>query len=151
MKRVLADHTAEDAPSPLAEMHGSWAFAYRFLVVNFVVDHAGTPGEGYLHVGSTDCGGDGTRALTDRDACGKVNTTQVALDGFAPESDVVAIDLRTLLSDIDFTVSTETATVPGVECHSFAQPDCPPIFSNLGLDHATGQADADTNAVFWAK
>ena len=151
MKKVLADHTAEDAPSPLAEMHWSWAFAYRHLVMNFVVDHAGAPGEGYLHVGSTDCGGDGTRALTDRDECGKINTAQVTLDDFDPDADVVALDLRALLGNLDFTVTTETATVPGVECHSFVQPDCPQIFANLGLDHATGSADADGNAVFWAK
>lgn len=151
MKQIIADNTAEGAPSPLAEMHWSWAFAYRFLVMNFTVATDGVAGEGYVHIGSTDCGGDGTRALTDRDACGRLNTPAVALDDFDPERDTVAVDIRALLAGVDFTVTTEETTVPGVECHSFDQPDCPTVFGNLGLSFATGTATAATNAVFWAR
>ncbi|MDX2171304.1 MAG: metallo-mystery pair system four-Cys motif protein [Deltaproteobacteria bacterium] len=151
MKQVIADNTGEGAPSPLAEMHWSWAFAYRFLVMNFTVVTDGAAGEGYVHIGSTDCGGDGTKALTDRDACGRINTPAVALDDFDPQRDTVAVDIRALLAGVDFTVTTEEATVPGVECHSFDQPDCPTVFDNLGLDFATGSADATGNAVFWAR
>lgn len=151
MKQVIADNTAEGAPSPLAEMHWSWAFAYRFFVMNFTVTTGDTPGEGYLHVGSTDCGGDGAKALTDRDACGKLNTAAVSLDGFDLEADTVAVDIRALLADLDFTVTTEEVTAPGVECHSFGEADCTAIFDNLGLDFASGTANAAANAVFWAK
>ena len=149
MKQVLNDNTAEGAPSPLAEMHWSWAFAYRFFVMNFTVEDGSAIGEGYLHVGSTDCGGDGTRALTDRDACGKPNAAAVSLSNFDLDTDSIVVDLRALLANLDFSVSTPEATVLGVECHSSAeQPDCPLIFGNFGLDPATGEAAVDLNTVF---
>ena len=151
MKTIIANHTAEDAPSPLAEMHWSWGFAYRFLVMNFVVaDGSGAPGEGYVHVGSNDCGGDGTKALTDRDACGKPNAAAVALTSFDPAKNVVAVDVRELLAHLDFQVTPQDAPpVPGVECHSSSQqPDCATIFTNLGINQQTGSATAALNHVF---
>lgn len=151
MKTVIANHTAEDAPSPLAEMHWSWAFAYRFLVMNFVVfDGASTRGEGYLHVGSNDCGGDGSKALTDRDACGKPNAASVAFTSIDIDNDTIVLDVRQLLRNLDFEVTpVDAPTVPGVECHSSAeQPDCATVFTNLGINQATGSATAATNRVF---
>lgn len=149
MKNVLANHTDADAPSPLAEMHWSWAFAYRHLVFNFTIQD-GTAGEGYLHVGSTDCGGDGTRAMTDRDTCGKVNTPRVSFSHFHLSS-VVGLDLDALLANLDFEVESAPGgpMVPGVACHSGAgQPDTDPIFSNLGLNVATGVATSGLNTAF---
>lgn len=151
MKSVIANHTAEDAPSPLAEMHWSWAFAYRFLVMNFVLyDGDDTRGEGYLHVGSNDCGGDGSKALTDRDACGKPNAAKVSLTSFDIDNDTIVIDVRQLLRNLDFEVTpVDAPAVPGVECHSSTeQPDCATIFGNLGINQATGSANAASNQVF---
>jgi hypothetical protein len=132
-------------------MHWSWAYAYRNFVMNFVIDDGGVAGEGYLHVGSTDCGGDGTRALTDRDHCGKLNTPAVAFEHFHLD-DVVTVDIGSLLAGVDFRVAesdTSSVTVPGVACHSSPdQPDTQPIFLNLGVDMATGDADASQNSVF---
>jgi len=150
MKKVIADHTAEDAPSPLAEMHWSWAFAYRHFVMNFtMVDGNGTAGEGYVHVGSTDCGGDGTKALTDREACGNLNTPAVSLTKFDVATDTVAVNIRKILANVDFEMAATDSTVPGVACHSSVeQPDCAMIFANFGLNQATGTASAQRNTVF---
>lgn len=149
MKSTLANHTAEDAPSPLAEMHWSWAFAYRFFVMNAVINDGTSTGEGYLHIGSTDCGGDGTRAMTDRDTCGNVNTARVTLTSFDPAADTVAVDVRQLLSGLDFEVSTEEVTYAGLECHSSpGQPDCSTLFSNFGINIDTGNSNAGANRVF---
>lgn len=151
MKTVIANQTAEDAPSPLAEMHWSWGYAYRFLVMNFTLaDGAGTEGEGYVHVGSTDCGGDGSRALTDRDACGLLNTAAVSLSGFDPQTDVVGIDVRRLLAHLNFTITpVDGDPVPGVACHSSAeQVDCADVFGNLGIDLGSGNSQATLNRVF---
>ena len=76
-KSVIANNTPEGAPSPLGEMYWSWATGYRHFVFNFTVTAgSGDTGDGYLHVGSLDCGAEGTLALEDRDACGFVNTTE---------------------------------------------------------------------------
>jgi hypothetical protein len=57
-----------------------------------------------------------------------------------------------MLAHLDFEVSTEEATVTGVECHSSpAQPDCSQIFANFGIDMDTGSSTPDSNMVFWAK
>jgi uncharacterized repeat protein (TIGR04052 family) len=150
MKDVLASHTDADAPSPLAEMHWSWAFAYRFLVMNFNVSDGGTPGEGYVHVGSTDCGGDGTRAMTDRETCGRINTPAVRLEHFHLD-EAVGMDVGALLAGLDFRVEQTPGgpLIPGIASHSSpSQPHTAPIFANLGVDLATGASDAAEDAVF---
>lgn len=159
MKEVIAENTLEGAPSPLAEMYWSWATGYRHLIANMVVRHAGGEhGEGYLHVGSRDCGPEGGLALDDRASCGFVNTPQVELDGFDLASDTVQLDVAELLRGIDFVspiYDQETFEVigegPGLECHSAppaAQPDCAALFANLGLSTADGTASAAGNHVF---
>lgn len=150
MKTILATRTDADAPSPLAEMHWSWAYAYRHFVMNFTMADGGTPGEGYVHVGSTGCGGDGTRAMTDRDVCDLVNTPTVHYDHFHM-TDTVAVDVGAVLANLDFQVEQSMGgpLVPGVATHSMPmQPDTPIIFGNFGLDAMTGVATAATNAVF---
>jgi uncharacterized repeat protein (TIGR04052 family) len=150
MKQILAAHTEADAPSPLAEMHWSWAYAYRHLVANFTLADGGVAGEGYVHVGSTDCGGDGTRALTDRETCGKVNTPVVRFDHFHID-DTVGVDVGALLAGLDFQVESSPGgpMVPGVASHSSpGQPDTETVFDNLGIDLATGSSTTAANSVF---
>ncbi|HWA56501.1 MAG TPA: MbnP family copper-binding protein [Gemmatimonadales bacterium] len=150
MKHILATHTDADAPSPLAEMHWSWAYAYRHFVMNFTLDDNGTAGEGYIHVGSTGCGGDGTRAMTDRDVCDRVNTPRVRFSHFHLTS-TVGVDVDALLGGLDFRVTQSPGgpEVPGVASHSSpAQPHTAPIFANLGIDVTTGAATAANDHVF---
>lgn len=152
MKDAIANNTAEDAPSPLREMHWSWAFAYRHFVMNFTIQDDGVAGEGYIHVGSSDCGGDGTRALTDRDACGKPYSPAVDLHFHLEDEARIGVDLASLLDGVDFEVlqsDSSSVMVPGVATHSSpAQPDTEPIFQNFGLDLDTGTSNSGLNYVF---
>lgn len=157
MKAIIANNTAEGAPSPLNEMYWTWASGYRHFVFNFTVENAaGSTGAGYLHIGSMDCGPADGRALEDRAACGFVNTPTVALPDFDLDTDTVKVDLPQFLTALDFIApvyDTQTFAVigegPGVECHSSPmQPDCGPIFSSVGLDPSTGAAQASANKVF---
>lgn len=158
MKDVIATNTAEAAPSPLNEMYWSWASGYRHFVLNFTVDDgAGDTGDGYVHVGSRDCGAEGSLALEDREVCGLINTPQVSLGSFDPATGVVAVDVPALLSGLDFVAPIydpdtreQIGEGPGVECHSAPQrqPDCESIFSSLGVEPSTGAALSANNAVF---
>lgn len=160
MKETIATNTAEAAPSPLDEMYWSWTTGYRHLVLNFSVeDGAGERGDGYLHVGSRDCGAEGTLALEDREACGFVNTPAVALDDFDLETDTVTLDVPALVRGLDFIAPIYDPMTfevidegPGVECHSSPdQPDCAMIFGHLGLDASTGSASPSSNEVFMVR
>lgn len=160
MKEVVSTYSAEDAPSPLGEMYWSWASGYRHFVFNFTIkDKNNKNGEGYLHLGSRDCGGDGAVALTDRESCGFVNTPSVVLNGFDPNTKTVTVDIAQALKGLSFVTEVYESSPPynpigrgpGVACHSAppeAQPDCSPIFSNFGLDTATGNAVVSNNSVF---
>lgn len=157
MKKTIASSTPEGAPSPLNEMYWNWNSGYRHLVLNFAVrDAAGATGGGYVHVGSRDCGQKDGKALEDRDSCTFVNNPAVKLSSFNLAKDTVGIDLRRLLAGIDFKApiyDPKTYEVigegPGVECHSAPdQPDCGPIFSELGLDLQSGKGRPETNLAF---
>jgi uncharacterized repeat protein (TIGR04052 family) len=156
MKAVVAEHTAEAAPSPLAEMYWSWATGYRHFVFNSTVGDGAEQGEGYLHLGSMGCAAEGELALEGRETCELVNTPRVRLDGFDLAADTVTVDLGVALQGLDLIVPVydpETFEVmgeqPGVSCHSSpSQPHCPIVFDNFGLDLESGAADAARNRVF---
>jgi len=157
MKSIIASNTPEGSPSPLAEMYWSWATGYRHWVMNFtVLDSTGTHGDGYMHIGSRNCGPTGGNALSDRNSCEFVNTPAVRLSGFDLKKDKVKVDVTSALAGLDFQApiyDPNTFEVigqgPGVECHSSPmQPHCPVIFPHFGLDMATGTANAANDAVF---
>lgn len=158
MKTTIATNTAEGAPSPLNEMYWNWRSGYRHLVLNFAVtDGAAKSGAGYVHIGSRDCAGsENGKALEDRDVCTHVNTPSAEVADFDLATDTVGLDLRKLVGGVDFIspiydpVTFEViGQGRGVECHSSpTQPDCAPIFSEVGLDMPTGTATAASNAAF---
>ncbi len=146
MREVIGSTTAEAAPSPLNELHWSWAGGYRHFVFNFTVSDGAENGEGYVHVGSTDCAGKGELALQARNECGFVNTPHVELADFDPRSAIIGVDVAALLAGVDFrspVYDPKTFEVigeaPGVECHSSPdQPDCALVFANTGIDLLDG-------------
>jgi uncharacterized repeat protein (TIGR04052 family) len=157
MQDVIANHTAEGAPSPLAEMQWTWATGYRHFVLNFAVtDGDGATGDGYAHLGSRNCGPADGLALDDRERCEFINTPQVKLDHVDLDKNVVTLDIPKVLAGLDFispVYDLDTFEVigegPGVECHSSPmQPDCPTLFEHFGLDIATGEAKASQDVVF---
>lgn len=157
MKSMIATNTAEAAPSPMNEMYWSWASGYRHFVFNFSVQSgSNSRGGGNVHIGSRDCGPDDGKALEDRATCTYVNTPAVAMTGFDLKTNTIGIDLKRLLTDVDFVApiyDPQTFQVigqgPGVACHSApTQPHCANVFAELGLDSATGLATAASNEVF---
>jgi uncharacterized repeat protein (TIGR04052 family) len=159
MKKVIANNTAEGAPSPLNEMSWGWAGGYRFFVWNVVVNKdadAAQSGTGYVHVGSTGCSASfEVNALSDRDQCARLNTPAVALTQFSLASNSVTIDLDAIVKKLDFVAETYddkfqvNGTAPGVACHSGeTAADCPDVFDAFGVSFATGVSDAAKNVVF---
>ena len=152
MKNVINNNTAEDAPTPLNEMYWSWASGYRHFVFNFqVMNTVGTYGEGYLHIGSRGCGGDGLLALEEKEQCDFINTPSVMLENFNPYVNTIVVDIAQALNDVDFVVDVQDSdeTAPGVSCHSGPmQSDCAAIFSNFGVSMESGAAEAESNNVF---
>lgn len=166
MKQVIATTSAEDAPSPLNEMHWSWASGYRHLVLNFKIeDMQAMQGDGFVHIGSRGCGDDGLLALENKDQCDFVNSPTVMIENFDLFNESVVLDLSQILSGLMFTThdmdghgehsdhsdDETTMAMPAVSCHSAPssmQPDCGPIFTNLGLTAEDGTASAASNAAF---
>ena len=166
MKAVIAENTLEGAPSPMNEMYWSWASGYRHFVMNISTAHSdGSIGSGNVHVGSRGCTGEGEgeNALETIDQCRSVNTPKVELSGLQADS-VIAVDVASVVADVDFLnnvtdenrepVLDETGAIvtqSGVACHSapvMMQPDCGPVFANMGLNPEDGTADAASNIVF---
>lgn len=157
MKSVIGVNTPEGAPSPMSEMYWSWASGYRHFVFNFAVrDASNGTGDGYVHIGSRNCGPPAGRALSDRAACEFLNTPQFSAPQFNLKTNKVTVDLGALLAGLDFIApiyDPKTYMVigqgVGVECHSSpTQPDCSSLFPSLGIDPATGTAQAASNRVF---
>jgi uncharacterized repeat protein (TIGR04052 family) len=98
----------------------------------------------YAHIGSTLCAGDpGDGGVA---TCGHANRAVVRLDNFDPARDKIVVDLAKLLSDSNVDENTPNS-IPG--CMSGpSDPECPRVFSALGIDFATGQANAATQRVF---
>ncbi len=177
MKAVIDDTDIEtDSPSPLAEMYWSWASGYRHFVLNFssmdsvhtdMVENSG------FHIGSRGCGSAAGKALSDRDECDIVNTAEVMLTGFDPNTNVVTVDLQSLFANVklsDFSAPAwtnfgdddsicvderrngawcVTGTNFGLQCHSGStQGACQSLFPNFGLNLETGAANSITNIVF---
>ena len=157
MKETIANNTLEGAPSPLNEMYWSWASGYRHFVANFAVENGqGEVGDGYLHIGSSDCGPADGKALEDRNACKFVNTPTVALSEFNLQKDSIRVEIPNALTKLDFRAPIYDPMTfevigegPGVECHSSPmQPDCGTIFTSFGIDIATGAVVPQAQTVF---
>lgn len=161
MKDVIATQSAEDAPSPLNEMYWSWASGYRHFVMNFAIQGMhGANGEGYIHIGSRGCGGEGLLALENKPQCDFVNSPKVEINQFDINNNLIKIQLADLLADLAFAPTMdshgsheggdEMMDKPSVSCHSASpemQPDCGVIFANFGLSADDGTADAQSNMV----
>lgn len=155
MKQVIATTSVEDAPTPLNEMYWSWASGYRHFLMNFAIeDTNGIGGDGYLHIGSKNCTGDGLLALETQDECEYINTPKVELNNFDPSINAVVVDIQNILAGVAFAPATAGVDTPGVSCHSApssVQADCGPVFLNFGIAADTGASLAADNATIIAQ
>ena len=135
------DVTAASSPLNLTSMFWSWNAGYKF----FRVDGAttGQPTGLFIHLGSTGCEMDGEGVVT---GCAQANRAEVTLSGFDPDQDVIVADLAALFDGMDLDSNTAD-TAPG--CMSQTEdPDCVPVFSNLGLPFGEEPADPESQTLF---
>ena len=136
------DIATAEAPLNISGMYWEWERGYRFLRVD-----VWTPmnPQYNLHVGSTGCSGTPAEGFS----CNHDNLITIALEGFDPRADAVALDIGELLagSDLDFVNDKDVDPVPG--CMSgIDDPQCPALYAPLGLSFAgVGPAD-DPQRVF---
>lgn len=94
------------------------------------------PSAWFIHLGSTGCQSS-DRNAPPAAACSNPNLISPRLEGFDPAKSVIVADLAGLLKAVP--LDQNTPEPPG--CMSGPQdPDCPLLFTGLGLDLATGGA-----------
>lgn len=159
---------AATAPSPLnvTSLFWSWQYGYKFARIEILNEQVtgvsdtaapddsggmdmghggGAPANFWpIHLGSTGCTSPAP-VVGPAAECARPNLSTVRLEAFNPESDTVTLDIAAMLEGVDIGQSLELAP-PG--CMSgFDDPDCPELFSNLGLSLETGRP-ADTQRLF---
>jgi uncharacterized repeat protein (TIGR04052 family) len=124
-----ADATTAPSPLNLTALFWSWNGGYKFLRVDSVPAGAGTSFN--LHLGSTECQDDGSGGVS---SCGKPNRPLIELTGKDPLVTKIVVDYAAAVQGADLMQNTGA---PG--CMSgVADPECGPIFQELGLDLQTG-------------
>ncbi|MEZ4668678.1 MAG: metallo-mystery pair system four-Cys motif protein [Anaerolineae bacterium] len=119
------DTTTAPTPLNIAAMWWGWQGGYKFLRVDMMAD--GKPW--FIHLGSTGCESP-NEATAPESPCSSPNRVEVRMGSFNAAHNFVVVNLDSLVSDID--LSTSVPEPPG--CMSFSgDPDCAPIFKNLGL------------------
>lgn len=116
-------------------MAWSWAGGRKFTKIE-VTNAAWTAPTFTVHLGSTGCTGTNP-AAGQVDSCSRPNRLDFSFASFNPDTQKVAVDIKSLLSANDVTVNAGSA--PG--CMSGAtDPECSAIFDALSLDLVTGLA-----------
>jgi uncharacterized repeat protein (TIGR04052 family) len=121
------------APAPLNApgMFWTWQGGYKFVRVDYAV--AGAE-RWNVHVGSTGCVSDAPVNAPEAE-CSAPNRATIELD--LDLSVGVTVDLGALIAGADVTTNL-VDTPPGCMSSPTEPDDCAPVFTNLGLDFATG-------------
>ena len=134
-------------PLSVESMFWSWAGGYKFIRVDALNPDVQPTGKTYqVHIGSTGCHGDPPRQPIT--ACDRPNRAEVSFAEFDPDSNVVLVDLKNLYAGTDLAnPQSGDDTTPG--CMSdLMDPECDPVFANLGLSRVDGSADPTKQTVF---
>lgn len=120
-----ANAATASAPLNLTDMWWNWNGGYKFLRVEGPTSvFAGWR----IHLGSTGCEGD----MLGNATCTTPNRPEIRLTGFDPTTEAFVVDVEAGMSGASLGNTDETA--PGCMSQPM-DPDCTPIFSNLGLPH----------------
>lgn len=133
------DLATQASPLSLTRMFWAWNSGYKFMRIDLRVAESGW----MIHLGSTECQPGGS-PQTEPTSCAHGNRPAVGFDRFDPDHDVVVFDLAALLDGADVE-SNQEGTALGC-MSSQADPDCAPLFANLGLAH--GNAVPGTQRAF---
>jgi uncharacterized repeat protein (TIGR04052 family) len=136
---------ASTAPGPLGvtSMFWNWRGGYKFLRID---SGAFSMNDWRMHLGSTGCGM-GAPTIPPAQACTNENRVDVELDSFAAENDTVVADFAALVDGAPIDKNAEGTPVGCMAAPD--DPDCGPIFENLGL--AFGDQQAGTQIFFSAE
>jgi uncharacterized repeat protein (TIGR04052 family) len=134
---ALNHNDVATAPSPLnlSGLFWNWNGGYKFLRADTraVVD-SGAGNVFNLHLGSTDCVGQGGGTT-----CTRPNRPEYTLDNFDASKNKIIFDYKTLIAGNN--LGADTGGAPG--CMSgTTDPECAPLFPKLGLDLASGAPSA---------
>lgn len=140
------DRVTATSPLNISSLHWNWQNGYKFMRLDVAPVggvNSGSETAWNIHLGSTNCSGD--PQIGETVTCTRPNRPEISLDSFDVESDTVLLDYGQLVLNSDL---TSNAGHSG--CMSGAtDPECAALFSQLGMDVATGQADnALTQSVF---
>ncbi len=126
------------APLVGSGLNWDWTTGYIHFAAQLnptTVLDGGRPPSFFSHIGSTVCSGDPADGGTP--GCAHKNRPRVTLTGFDPATKKIVVDLKKLFATSDLNVNA--GGIPG--CMSgTTDPECPPLFTALGLDFATGEA-----------
>ncbi|MHC4837805.1 MAG: MbnP family copper-binding protein [Planctomycetota bacterium] len=125
------------APPPLnaAGMFWVWRGGYKFIRVDFVPT-AGVVPRWNVHIGSTGCMSAAPTTPPDT-PCGRPNAARVELGGLDPDTSTVAVDLAALVAGAPLETNVEDSP-PGCMSNPDEAEDCDAVFTNLGVDFASG-------------
>ena len=132
------DVALADPPLNVAAMFWSWQGGHKFVRVDMVNADA-MPW--HIHLGSTMCDSAGSVEAPTVE-CGHPNRPRIVLDGLDPFTDTIVFDLADALQGAD-TLVESAGTPPGCMSNPMDVSECPPVFTNLGLDFATGFCPGD--------
>lgn len=132
------NHLEQAGVSPFNVTGMNWGWTNGFKFIRFDIENWN------VHVGATGCVADINGDVT----CSNSNRPEIQLDSFDYQSQRVRIDYAALVQGSDVSMDTGGA----VGCMSGAtDPECNDVFSQLGLNLASGENDpALTQTVFSA-
>ncbi len=142
----LNHNDAATAPSPLnlTGLFWTWNSGYKFMRIDAVPTAAGA-GPFLTHLGSTECIEDAGGKVT---SCERANRPAVKLAAFDAAKNKVVIDYGALVSKND--VSMNGGGAPG--CMSGKDdPECEPLFGQLGIHIQDGTVHTDEQKAFVAE
>ncbi len=136
---------SSSAPSPLntAALFWSWQSGYKFMRLDFAPVDGGTLTAGGVftawnfHLGSTGC--TGLPQNGDTVTCSNLNRPAIELTGFDPATASIQLDYSALVANSN--IGADAGGASG--CMSgTTDPECPELFTSLGLNLASGTVDS---------
>jgi uncharacterized repeat protein (TIGR04052 family) len=130
------------APPPFNDTGLFWSWRGGYLFTRIEGRTAGLPGGHNMHLGSTDC------PLLEpgqtSDGCAFPNRPEVSLEGFTPGVSRVVMDLASLFAHSNLDADSGVPNTAIGCMASRNDPDCAPVFKQLGL--AFGAESGDPRA-----
>lgn len=132
------DSATAPPPFNIPSMWWNWRGGYKFIRIDVETDQAAPNNVWNAHLGSTGCTSPSPQDPPSS-PCTRPNRPTYSFGVFDPEADTVVLDLGMMYNTVDLTADT-MGTPSGCMSNPAEPNDCDQLFSNLGLDFATGGA-----------